>query len=62
MDKIKPAAKISEKRELAALTAIEAIGVLATHDPDDFSEDSIELRCFAEASLHSFISICDEEQ
>jgi len=62
MDIKKPASGISEKRELAALAAIEAIGILATHDPDDFSEDAIELRCFAEASLHSFMSICDEEQ
>jgi hypothetical protein len=50
------------KKEFAALLAVEAITVLATSDPNDFSEDAIELRCFAEASLHSFISICDEEQ
>lgn len=62
MDIKKPAVKMSETREIAALCASAAIAIIATCDPDDCSEDGIELRCFAESALYRFIAICDEEQ
>jgi hypothetical protein len=62
MDGLPASIAATRRREFAALCATEAIQILAASASDpDISDEELELRIFAEASIHHFISVVDEE-